>query len=351
MGRYACPFFKSAGMKSSLALSTRIISLVTAIALGLVFFLPIWRIDLIAPQYPEGLYLQIYAAKLGGDVDVINGLNHYIGMNHIHEKDFVEFKVLPFLILTIAAFGLLTVFINRKWFYFTWFGCLLAFGVLAMVDFYRWLYNYGHNLDPTAAIKVPGQSYQPPLIGYKQLLNFGAYSMPDTGGWIFIGAGVLLVAGAWIEIKRSRKTGGFKNSIALLLITPFFLTGCSSEPQAIPYGKQSCHYCKMTLMDQQFGTELLSEKGKAYFFDDITCLKEYIREEQAGTSGDYKVFMSDFEQPQELLDLEQAFLYQSDEIRGPMGGTIAAFESANARTQFSQSKPGKNTSWKEQLQP
>ena len=61
-----------------------------------------------------------------------------------------------------------------------------------MYDFWRWEYNYGHNLNPDAAIIVPGMAYQPPLIGFKQLLNFGAYSMPDIGGWIFVSAGALV---------------------------------------------------------------------------------------------------------------------------------------------------------------
>lgn len=68
---------------------------------------------------------------------------------------------------------------------------LVLFSILALVDFYRWEYAYGHNLDPHAAIQVPGMTYQPPLIGYKQLLNFGAYSYPHGGGWFYI-AGVSL---------------------------------------------------------------------------------------------------------------------------------------------------------------
>ncbi len=63
---------------------------------------------------------------------------------------------------------------------------LSCFGIIAMADFWKWEYNYGHNLNPDAAIIVPGMSYQPPLIGFKQLLNFGAYSIPDIGGWIFV---------------------------------------------------------------------------------------------------------------------------------------------------------------------
>ena len=54
---------------------------VCGVALFAVQFVPIWRIDLDAPQYPEGLNLLIYANKLGGNVDIINGLNHYIGIN------------------------------------------------------------------------------------------------------------------------------------------------------------------------------------------------------------------------------------------------------------------------------
>lgn len=68
----------------------------------------------------------------------------------------------------------------------------VLFVILAGIDFYRWNYEYGHNLDPNAAIKVPGMAYQPPVLGYKELLNFGAYSIPDTGGWLLVTAGFLL---------------------------------------------------------------------------------------------------------------------------------------------------------------
>jgi copper chaperone NosL len=75
-----------------------------------------------------------------------------------------------------------------------------------MIDFYRWNYNYGHDLDPNAPIQVPGMSYQPPIIGYKQLLNFGAYSIPDTGGWIFMGVGLLLLTAVTIQFLKNKKT-------------------------------------------------------------------------------------------------------------------------------------------------
>ena len=81
----------------------------------------------------------------------------------------------------------------------------VLFGVVAMADFWRWEYNYGHDLNPEAAIQIPGMAYQPPLIGYKQLLNFGAYSIPDIGGYLFITVGLLLIFVMIIQILHERK--------------------------------------------------------------------------------------------------------------------------------------------------
>ena len=71
-------------MKSNLKIWTRVLLIVCAAALLSVVVFPIWQIQLAAPQYPEGLVLLIYASKLGGNVDIINGLNHYIGMKTLH---------------------------------------------------------------------------------------------------------------------------------------------------------------------------------------------------------------------------------------------------------------------------
>ena len=189
----------------NLSLLSKSILIICALGLIAVLFVPLWQIELAAPQYPEGLVLKMYPNKLGGNVDVINGLNHYIGMKTLHAENFLEFTVLPYIIGFFAAFCFLVVFINRKKWLNYLFVSFVTFGIVAMIDFYRWNYNYGHDLDPNAAIQVPGMTYQPPLIGYKQLLNFGAYSIPDTGGWIFIAVGVLLLAAVVIQWKKNKK--------------------------------------------------------------------------------------------------------------------------------------------------
>lgn len=188
--------------KHTLSRISKITLSISAILLVIVLFVPMWGIFLEAPQYPEGLSLQIYPNKISGDVDIINGLNHYIGMKTLHTDDFFEFKVLPYIIGGFSALFLLGVFINKKKFLYFLLGLFILFGILAMYDFWKWEYDYGHNLNPAAAIKVPGMAYQPPLIGFKQLLNFGAYSYPELGGWLFITTGILLLFSGIIEWKN-----------------------------------------------------------------------------------------------------------------------------------------------------
>lgn len=180
-------------MKVKMRPFSRILIALAALSLLLMLMVPVWRIDLIAPQYPEGLFMQIYIDHFAGDVEKINNLNHYIGMAVIKDEMFPEFVYLPKVVMVLAGLGLIVALWGRLAGLLIYILSLSAFGLWALYDMYKWGYNYGHDLDPRAAIKVEGMAYQPPLIGHKQLLNFDAWSTPDTGGWIlFIGMAVLI---------------------------------------------------------------------------------------------------------------------------------------------------------------
>lgn len=158
-----------------------------------------------APQYPEGLEMKIWIDDITGDVKIISALNHYIGMRHIDVSMFPEFEYMIYIVAFLIAAGLLAAIINRRAALVVYVLLLIASGCAALIDFYLWGYDYGHNLNPNAAIVVPGMAYQPPVIGTKQLLNFTAFSGPDTGGWIFLASG-LIAAGALVyEIVLSRR--------------------------------------------------------------------------------------------------------------------------------------------------
>lgn len=185
---------------------SRIIIVISALLMVSAYFVPLWRILMWAPQYPEGLEMHIWINNITGDVKIISALNHYIGMRHIEVSMFPEFKYMIYIVAFVIGVGLLTSIINRRallWFYAI---LIVASGIAALVDFYLWGYDYGHNLDPNAAIVVPGMAYQPPVIGTKQLLNFTAFSGPDVGGWIFLVAGIMAIAALVWELYKSKKT-------------------------------------------------------------------------------------------------------------------------------------------------
>lgn len=311
-----------------------------------VLWLPIWRIDLDAPQYPEGLALQIHANDIRGDVEIINGLNHYIGMKTLHKEDFVEFKVLPWAIVLFSLAFLISGLLKRRsWIYLTSFS-FFAFGVLAMIDFWRWEYDYGHNLDPNAAIVVPGMAYQPPLIGFKQLLNFGAYSFPDVGGWLFIGAGLLalfVVIWEWRHTRKQRVKPA-ADVLLFVLFSGVFFVGCSPKPEPIVIGKDRCASCKMAIADNRFSAEWLTDKGRVYKFDDLRCLNAFLTVPSAGVQPG-SAYLSAYDEPATLLPAQQAWLWESGNLRTPMNGHVAAFKDSSAATALHATMPGRLTKW------
>lgn len=184
----------------------RIILALCSISVVSTLFLPIWEIYLWAPQYPEGLSITIWHNDIKGDIDVINGLNHYIGMRHIKPEMFPEFAFLKYIIVCFAIYGLAVAATGSVKLLKIFCISSAIGGVVALADFYRWGYDYGHNLDPTAPINIPGMAYQPPVIGYKDLLNFRALSMPTTGGWIIVSVGIIAFAAWAYHWYTNRKT-------------------------------------------------------------------------------------------------------------------------------------------------
>lgn len=331
-----------------LTLFGRAVAFICGLGLIVVLFVPLWQIELEAPQYPEGLILIMHPHKLAGNVDIINGLNHYIGMKTLHTEDFIEFTILPYIIGFFAAFCFLVVFINKRKWLLTLFVSFLLFGIVSMADFYRWNYDYGHNLDPNAAIQVPGMSYQPPLIGYKQLLNFGAYSTPHIGGWIFIGVGLLLLIAVIMQFRK--KNGmvikGSRNAVAAVSMFLVLSTmGCNTGPQPIKIGEDACSFCKMSIADNRYGAEIITKKGKVFKFDDIYCVLEFRKSDAINLAEIKETYLVNFNEPHDFIEAHKAFLLKSDALRSPMGGNIASFTDEGKLKKVAQKFKGTETTW------
>lgn len=322
------------------------ILLLAAVLLIISIFVPIWIIYLDAPQYPEGLDLQIWASRLDGDVDIINGLNHYIGMKTLHSKDFIEFTVLPYIIIAFAILFGITAFAGRKNWVYICFGLFIVFGIAAMVDFWIWEYNYGHNLDPNAAIKVPGMAYQPPLIGYKQLLNFGAYSVPHIGGWLLISAGALLFVAVLLERNiLKRKKLRTVRTLSVLAIFSFMISCGSDGPEPIQLNKDACSHCKMSISEGNFAAELITQKGRVYKFDDFLCMNLFVSENQNMEVKNF--YVGDYLKENELTDATSAWYVHSEQIKSPMSGHIAAFSNKTEAEEFAKQYETSVQTWNE----
>jgi copper chaperone NosL len=189
--------------------SSKIIVIIASLLLILTFFFPLWYIDLEAPQYPEGIGLEIWLNKITGqnphDLNNINGLNHYIGMKEIVPDAIPELKIMPFVIIFLMIFGLAAGISGKRSLVYIWIFLFIVTAAVGMFDFYLWGYDYGHDLNPNAAIKVPGMAYQPPLIGSKMLLNFNAISMPHIGSYILFAVVALAVFALFLDKKNKTK--------------------------------------------------------------------------------------------------------------------------------------------------
>ena len=134
---------------------------VSALALLVLLFVPIWRIDLMAPNTRRVSTSRSTRTASRVTRRKIDGLNHYIGMAHIKNEMFPEFKFLPKLIVVLSVLGLVAAAWGKRILLFLGLVTLSLFGAWALYDMYKWGYDYGHNLDPKAAIKVEGMAYQP----------------------------------------------------------------------------------------------------------------------------------------------------------------------------------------------
>ena len=170
--------------------------------------LPLWRLTLISNQFPEGLVLKIYAHKLEGaktqnrdDLKEVNALNHYIGMQPLREEDFTEFKWIPFVIGGMALLALRAAVLGKMSKLVDLLVLYSYFGLFSLWSFYDKLYLYGHDLDPTAAVKV--EPFTPPMFGHKTMANFEVYSYPSIGSLFMVLVPILLLAAVWLS-RRER---------------------------------------------------------------------------------------------------------------------------------------------------
>jgi copper chaperone NosL len=191
---------------------SRLLITIAALLLLPTFFFPLWNMTLYSNQFPDGLTLKIYTFKLEGgkteyrdDVKEINALNHYIGMRPLREDDFTEFKWIPFVVGGVVLLALRVVVLGKMSKLVDLCVLFIYFGLFSLWSFHHKLYLYGHELDPTAAVKVP--PFTPPIFGHTTMANFEVYSYPDVGSYCMAAMPLMLLAAMWLSRRAWTKKG------------------------------------------------------------------------------------------------------------------------------------------------
>jgi copper chaperone NosL len=128
--------------------------------------------------------------------------------------------------------------------------------------------------------------------------------------------------------------------ILLFFISIFLFSSCAVKPEPIQFGKDACQHCKMILMDNKFGSELVTTKGKVLKFDDVNCLLYYMKEYEITEAQLAHMLIIDFNSPETLIDLKQSHYLKAGEIKSPMASNIAAFADVEIRNQYLQQWEG-----------
>ncbi len=293
----------------------------------LTFVWPLWHYFFEAPQYPEGLAMQIWTSRLTGRVDLINQLNHYVGFMRLDAAEFWELRVLPIAVVVVSAAGLLVAVRGRRRWLTAWLVGYGAFAVAGMADFFRWLWKFGHTIDPRAAITMEG--YTPPLLGTSQFMNFYITAWPGWGAAALAGGfvlGAIVLAGVWFLSRRPVRAVRPVATAAALLAVLGLVAACSApKPVPIVVGEDLCAFCGMQVSDPRYPAQVVTRAGKAYKFDSLECMLAFLHEGRVAAQDVHSLWVTDFGTPGRLLRAEEARYLRSGALRSPMGLNVAAF--------------------------
>ena len=137
-----------------------------------------------------------------------------------------------------------------------------------------------------------------------------------------------------------------KNALYILILGFFF--SCESKgPEPIVLNSDDCSSCRMQIADGKFGSEIITTKGRVYKFDDVFCLKKYLKDNPTTEVKNY--YINDYSQGNELIDATTAFYSKGGSINSPMQGNVIATKSIEDATKFASEFQSTSTTWSEIL--
>lgn len=173
--------------------------LITARVLLLIsIFFPYWHMELEAPQYPDGLYLTAYINHLTGDVNEIDGLNHYIGMRPLGEAAAMERAASIWMVIAMFLLIECASLIHTRW------AVLFALPAVTfplgfILDLAFWMRHFGLNLNPEAPLSASVKPFVPTIYGQGGIGQFKTYADFGAGYWLAVAAALLVIIGFYFH--------------------------------------------------------------------------------------------------------------------------------------------------------
>lgn len=187
--------------------------LVARVLLLVSLFLPYWHMELHAPQYPDNLHLTAYLNHLSGDVEEIDGLNHYIGMRPLEEAAQVERSIGVYIMIFFVVLLELASFIHSRWAVLLVAPVILFPGVF-LLDLHLWMSHFGMNLDPHAPLSSAIDPFVPPILGTGVIGQFKTVASAGIGLILAAAASVILILAlyfhrrAYLPLVRAHEAQG-----------------------------------------------------------------------------------------------------------------------------------------------
>lgn len=137
----------------------------------------------------------------------------------------------------------------------------------------------------------------------------------------------------------------YRIKTVLLIFLLLILCGCKAGPEPINYGQDECEFCRMQITDNRYGSEIVTDKGKVFKFDEVGCMIEYAMVKNFIGDVNQKFLVTDFASPETFIDATDAFFVQNDNFRSPMGSNVSAFNSEISRQKFVAESIGSLLNW------
>lgn len=130
----------------------------------------------------------------------------------------------------------------------------------------------------------------------------------------------------------------------LLLLSLIGIMGaCTPSAAPISFGEDLCSHCRMTIVDEHFAAETVSQKGKVFKFDAIECMLDFLKNRQSDPMA--LTLVRDYENPKDWQDAAQCQYLISTEVPSPMGAGLSAWLSGPKAEAMQAQKGGEVYDW------